>query len=61
MRQQAASNLIVDMVGEQSAKPTEIYRILEKLVPAGRYLELFARLHSLRNNWVSVGNDLYTV
>ena len=42
----------------QSQKPTEIYEMIEKLVPNGRYLEVFARKNNLRDYWVSVGNEV---
>jgi mRNA (2'-O-methyladenosine-N6-)-methyltransferase len=42
----------------QSQKPTEIYEIMERLAPNGRYLEIFARLNNLRDGWVSIGNEL---
>lgn len=42
----------------QSQKPTEIYELIEELVPGGRYLEIFARKNNLRDYWVSVGNEV---
>uniref|UniRef100_A0A6U9QP54 mRNA m(6)A methyltransferase n=1 Tax=Picocystis salinarum TaxID=88271 RepID=A0A6U9QP54_9CHLO len=42
----------------QSQKPEEIYQLIEKLVPNGRYLEIFARKNNLRNYWVSLGNEV---
>jgi mRNA (2'-O-methyladenosine-N6-)-methyltransferase len=42
----------------QSQKPTEIYELIEELVPNGRYLEIFARKNNLRDYWVSVGNEV---
>ena len=38
----------------QSQKPTEIYELIEALVPNGRYLEIFARKNNLR-----CARDLY--
>jgi mRNA (2'-O-methyladenosine-N6-)-methyltransferase len=32
--------------------------ILNTLVSAGKYLEIFARKNNLRNFWVSVGNEV---
>ena len=53
----------------QSQKPNEIYTLIESLVPEGRvcdfrsrvgfYLEVFGRWNNLRNNWVTIGNELY--
>mmetsp|Transcript_23544 Transcript_23544/g.28843 ORF Transcript_23544/g.28843 Transcript_23544/m.28843 type:complete len:524 (-) Transcript_23544:78-1649(-) len=42
----------------QSQKPTEIYELIERLVPKGFYLEIFGRRNNLRNGWVTVGNEL---
>jgi mRNA (2'-O-methyladenosine-N6-)-methyltransferase len=42
----------------QSQKPTEIYELIEELVPSGKYLEIFARKNNLRDYWVSVGNEV---
>eukprot|EP00013_Stygamoeba_regulata_P029050 CAMPEP_0177655268 /NCGR_PEP_ID=MMETSP0447-20121125/14855_1 /TAXON_ID=0 /ORGANISM="Stygamoeba regulata, Strain BSH-02190019" /LENGTH=306 /DNA_ID=CAMNT_0019159133 /DNA_START=35 /DNA_END=952 /DNA_ORIENTATION=+ len=41
----------------QSQKPEEIYHLVEKLVPNGRYLEIFSRRNNLRNYWVSIGME----
>ena len=42
----------------QSQKPTEIYELIERLVPNGKYLEIFARKNNLRDFWVSIGNEV---
>lgn len=42
----------------QSQKPTELYEIIEKIIPNGKYLEIFARKNNLRDYWVSIGNEL---
>ena len=42
----------------QSQKPTEIYELIEEMVPGGKYLEIFARKNNLRDYWVSVGNEV---
>jgi mRNA (2'-O-methyladenosine-N6-)-methyltransferase len=42
----------------QSQKPVEIYELIEKLVPGGRYLEIFGRRNNLRDCWVTIGNEL---
>lgn len=39
----------------QSAKPDELYEVVERLFPNGRFLDVFARLTSLRCGWVSGG------
>lgn len=41
---------------EHSRKPDELYEIIERMYPNGRYLELFAR--RTRPNWTSWGNEL---
>lgn len=42
----------------QSQKPEETYDIIERLVPNGYYLEIFGRRNNLRNNWVTIGNEI---
>ncbi|KAI9330750.1 MT-A70-domain-containing protein [Obelidium mucronatum] len=42
----------------QSQKPTELYELIEKLVPNGKYLEIFGRKNNLRDYWVTIGNEL---
>ena len=42
----------------QSQKPEEMYEMVEKLVPNGRYLEIFGRKNNLRDYWVTVGNEI---
>ena len=53
----AGSDIIFAPRRGQSQKPTEIYEMIEKLVPGGKYLEVFARKNNLRDFWVSVGNE----
>jgi len=52
------SDVIMTQRRGQSQKPTEIYDLIETLVPNGRYLEIFARKNNLRDFWVSVGNEV---
>merc|ERR1712130_762472 len=42
----------------QSQKPEEVYQYIERLVPSGFYMEIFARRNNLRNGWFSIGNEL---
>ncbi len=42
----------------QSAKPFEIYEVLEQLWPGARRLELFGRRHNCRTNWHTVGLEV---
>ena len=53
-----ASDVIFAARRGQSQKPTEIYELIEQLVPNGKYLEIFARKNNLRDFWVSVGNEV---
>jgi len=50
------ADVIVSEVRETSWKPDELYGIIERMLMKGRYIELFARAHNRRHNWVSVGN-----
>lgn len=45
----------------QSQKPQEIYDVIESLVPNGFYCEIFGRLNNLRNDWVTIGNEIWVV
>lgn len=42
----------------QSHKPTKLYKIIEKMFPGGIFIEIFARSHNLRDNWISLGLEL---
>lgn len=42
----------------QSQKPQELYEMIERIIPGGRYLEVFGRRHNLRDNWTTIGNEL---
>ncbi|MEW5319597.1 MAG: hypothetical protein WDW38_010741 [Sanguina aurantia] len=53
-----ASDVIFSERRGQSQKPTEIYDLIEALVPNGRYLEIFARRNNLRDYWTSIGNEV---
>lgn len=52
------SDVIFSVRRGQSQKPTEIYELIEKLIPNGYYLEIFGRRNNLRNFWVTIGNEL---
>ena len=41
-----------------SVKPEAAYEEIETLVPDGHYIEIFARRHNVRPNWISIGNQL---
>ncbi|OIR58969.1 MAG: MT-A70 family protein [Amphiamblys sp. WSBS2006] len=53
-----ASDLILAIRGGQSEKPLEIYDIIEKACPGGKYVEIFGRKRNLRSGWVTIGNEL---
>eukprot|EP00029_Vermamoeba_vermiformis_P008124 TRINITY_DN3711_c0_g1_i1.p1 TRINITY_DN3711_c0_g1~~TRINITY_DN3711_c0_g1_i1.p1 ORF type:complete len:292 (-),score=71.69 TRINITY_DN3711_c0_g1_i1:40-888(-) len=53
-----SSDVIFSERRGQSQKPEEIYELIEKMVPGGKYMEIFARRNNLRNYWVSVGLEL---
>jgi N6-adenosine-specific RNA methylase IME4 len=42
--------------GEHSSKPGELYKIIERMYPEGRYLELFAR--GARPGWMVWGDEV---
>uniref|UniRef100_A0A8C9HEF2 mRNA (N6-adenosine)-methyltransferase n=1 Tax=Piliocolobus tephrosceles TaxID=591936 RepID=A0A8C9HEF2_9PRIM len=51
-------NVIVSEVRETSRKPDEIYSLIERLCPQNLKIELFGRPHNIRNNWITLGNQL---
>lgn len=55
------TDIIVAEVRETSRKPDEIYRIIERLCPGPYKLELFGRPHNVRDNWITLGNQLDNV
>lgn len=55
---QIECDVIVSEVRETSRKPDEIYRMIERISPSGLKLELFGRQHNLRENWITLGNQL---
>ena len=57
MVKKAVSNAIVSNVGGTSIKPCQMYEMIEALVPAGPYLELFGRVNNRREGWVTAGNE----
>ncbi|KAK2194330.1 bifunctional MT-A70-like/S-adenosyl-L-methionine-dependent methyltransferase superfamily [Babesia duncani] len=51
-------DVLVSEVRETSRKPDEIYRIIERIAPGSLKLEIFGRGHNIRNNWITLGNEL---
>lgn len=58
LRNGVGSDIIYSERRGQSQKPEEIYELIEKLVPNGKYLEIFGRKNNLRDFWVTVGNEV---
>lgn len=52
------SDVIWDERKGQSQKPDSQYELIERLIPNGRYLEIFGRRNNLRNFWMTIGNEL---
>ena len=42
----------------QGRKPNILYRLIERAYPNCKYLELFGRLHNLREGWCTLGDQL---
>lgn len=53
-----SSDLLLAMRRGQSQKPEETYALIERLVPGGRYLEIFGRKNNLHDGWVTIGNEV---
>ena len=51
-------DVIVSEIRATSHKPDEIYRVIERLSPGTRKLEIFGRPHNVHPNWVTLGNEL---
>lgn len=52
-------DVIVDYRGKQSQKTNKIYDLIETFFPNGKYIELFGRYNNLRNNWYTLGNQMF--
>ena len=51
-------DVLVSEVRDTSHKPDEVYGLIERLAPGQRKIELFARMHNVQPNWMSLGNQL---
>ncbi|EDO07757.1 mRNA m6A methyltransferase (MT-A70) family protein [Babesia bovis T2Bo] len=51
-------DVLVSEVRETSRKPDEIYGLIERVAPGSLKLEIFGRSHNVRNNWITLGNQL---
>eukprot|EP00924_Labyrinthula_sp_SR-Ha-C_P002557 snap_masked-scaffold_83-processed-gene-0.35-mRNA-1 protein AED:0.49 eAED:0.49 QI:0/0/0/0.5/1/1/2/0/2407 len=58
LRTQVGNDIVEGAVREPFRKPDAVYTLLEKMYPEARKLELFARHWNVRENWVSVGNEV---
>lgn len=45
-------------VREKSRKPDQLYHIIDAMAPGAQKVELFARNHNIRKDWLSLGNEL---
>eukprot|EP01022_Parablepharisma_sp_SALTPOND_P008113 TRINITY_DN135226_c1_g1_i1.p1 TRINITY_DN135226_c1_g1~~TRINITY_DN135226_c1_g1_i1.p1 ORF type:complete len:440 (+),score=35.88 TRINITY_DN135226_c1_g1_i1:806-2125(+) len=53
-----SNNVIFADINGKSEKPTELYEIIELMMPGAKKIELFARNNNLRHGWFSLGNEL---
>lgn len=53
-----SNDLLFAEIREKSRKPDQLYHIIERMVPGGRKVEIFARNHNMRPGWLSLGNQL---
>ena len=64
VRPSGETDVIVAPSREMSRKPDEIYRLIDRLAPHTRRVELFGRPHNVWPGWLTLGNQLgdsYTV
>ena len=64
----SVSDVIFSTRRGQSQKPDEIYDMIERLVPngwrlsspssLGYYIEIFGRRNNLRDDWVTIGDEI---
>lgn len=55
---QTSNDVLFAEIREKSRKPDQLYHIIERMVPGGRKVEIFARNHNMRPGWLSLGNQL---
>jgi hypothetical protein len=53
------SDVIFDYRAKQSQKTNQIYDLIENFFPHSRCIELFGRHNNLRNNWFTLGNQIF--
>ncbi|WFD00621.1 mRNA (2'-O-methyladenosine-N(6)-)-methyltransferase [Malassezia yamatoensis] len=58
MHRGLGNDVIVAPVRDTSRKPDELYTMIEKMCPGGRFIELFGRQHNVRPKWLTLGNQL---
>lgn len=52
------STLFANLIAGSTAKPEDMYRIIEHFCLGRRRLELFGEDHNIRSGWLTVGKDL---
>lgn len=52
------SDVIFSQRRGQSQKPAEVYEYAEQMMPNGFFLEIFGRRNNLRDQWVTIGDEL---
>jgi len=53
-----SNDVLFSEIRQKSRKPTELYQIIESMLPGAKKIELFARNHNIRPEWLSLGNQL---
>ena len=59
IRKERVNNVVQASVRITNQKPTEIYMLIETLLPGARLLELFGRKVNARNYWITIGDDFF--
>jgi N6-adenosine-specific RNA methylase IME4 len=54
----AINEVIIAPLTGQSSKPLHVYSLMEKIIQDNHFLEIFAREHNVKPNFVSVGNQV---
>ena len=60
LKRQQISLIVKAPVREQSRKPDILYECIEKMLPGGKFIEVFGRTHNLRNGWTTIGNQIFS-
>lgn len=57
-RSKISNDLILADVRKKSQKPEQLYTIIDLLMPGAKKVEVFARNNNLREDWLSLGNQI---